>query len=255
MQPASAARSQTRPRLLEHTTDRLLLFYLIVVLVATTAVLIPHWNDTYQQPLRQWLIVNAVLTTLRTSGRIAMHVFPLDRWLMLRRLLAWIFRLLTFVSIAWFVMGIRFLSRERERGPVHKLASAIIGFELCVLGISIVLGVVIFLFALHPVLTGRHGQPAATEDDLKKLRVFRFGAEGGEVGMHEKDGGNDTEVSCSICLCDYQKDDLLRELPCKVGRHVFHADCIDEWLTQKLSCPICRDDPLAELRDPGEQRV
>lgn len=255
MQPASASRPQTRPTLLEHTTDRLLLFYLILVLVATTAVLIPYWNDEYEKPIRQWLIVNAVLTTMRTSGRIAMHIFPADRWHLLRRLLAWIFRLLTLVSIAWFITGIRFLTQERVKGPVYKLASAIIGFELCVLGISIVLGVVIFLFALHPVLTGRHGQPAATEEDLKKLRVFRFEVEGGGDTTGGKEVSNETEVSCSICLCDYQKDELLRELPCKVGRHVFHADCIDEWLTQKLSCPICRDDPLAELRDPGEQRV
>lgn len=154
------------------------------------------------------------------------------------------------MSLAWFIAGIRFLRREPEatRGLVHLLITVLISFELVVLCLSILLGIVIFLFALHPVLSGRQGAPAATEEDLSKLRVFKFGE--GEV----VENGNDTEMSCSICLCDYETDEVLRELPCAVGRHVFHADCVDEWLTQKLSCPICRDDPLrTEPAQQGQQ--
>lgn len=231
-----------RPALLSHTTDRILLLYLLAVLIATGLVLSLHWNEGYTQRLREWLLVNAALATVRTVGRVLMHAFPPDRWHTVRRGLVWMFRVLTVASLAWFIVGIRFLQlengKEVRNGPVHLLMTVIIAFELVVLGLSIILGVVIFLFALHPVLAARNGVPAATEEDLSKLRVFRFGED------VVAEGGNDTELACSICLCDYQTDDLLRELPCAVGRHVFHAECVDEWLTQKLSCPICRDDPL-----------
>ncbi|CAK85250.1 unnamed protein product (macronuclear) [Paramecium tetraurelia] len=47
---------------------------------------------------------------------------------------------------------------------------------------------------------------------------------------------------CSICLSEYGKDSVCRVTPCI---HVFHADCLLEWLkNQKInpSCPMCRDE-------------
>lgn len=42
-------------------------------------------------------------------------------------------------------------------------------------------------------------------------------------------------VECSIC---YENDNLIvRRLSCG---HEFHIDCIDEWLSKKKTCPICR---------------
>ena len=47
---------------------------------------------------------------------------------------------------------------------------------------------------------------------------------------------------CSICQEDCQisnKEDvsILRELIC---HHSFHIQCIDTWLSNNISCPICR---------------
>lgn len=53
---------------------------------------------------------------------------------------------------------------------------------------------------------------------------------------------NDTILSenCFICMENYNCSELKRELPfCK---HYFHKKCIDKWLKQKASCPICRDE-------------
>ena len=48
---------------------------------------------------------------------------------------------------------------------------------------------------------------------------------------------NDT---CPICLDDFEEKDLLRELPCF---HLYHPECIDEWLTRKAAnCPQCKFD-------------
>lgn len=56
-------------------------------------------------------------------------------------------------------------------------------------------------------------------------------------------GGPEHECSqvpcCSVCLCDAEDGDAMRTLPCM---HVYHADCIDKWLGEHSTCPICKHD-------------
>ncbi|CAG9331181.1 unnamed protein product [Blepharisma stoltei] len=40
---------------------------------------------------------------------------------------------------------------------------------------------------------------------------------------------------CAVCLQELEKDEIVRELPCK---HFFHKSCIDRWLKTKPSCPL-----------------
>ncbi|GLJ38126.1 hypothetical protein SUGI_0776190 [Cryptomeria japonica] len=47
---------------------------------------------------------------------------------------------------------------------------------------------------------------------------------------------------CSICLCEYGEEEMLRLMP--ECRHCFHSRCIDAWLRLHASCPICRTSPL-----------
>ncbi|KAI3957765.1 hypothetical protein MKX01_007596 [Papaver californicum] len=47
---------------------------------------------------------------------------------------------------------------------------------------------------------------------------------------------------CSICLADYNSTDVVRLLP-DCG-HLFHQKCVDQWLLQHPTCPICRASPL-----------
>ena len=42
---------------------------------------------------------------------------------------------------------------------------------------------------------------------------------------------------CSICLNNYQIDNSILQLECN---HIFHTNCINEWLNIKSSCPYCR---------------
>ena len=49
---------------------------------------------------------------------------------------------------------------------------------------------------------------------------------------------SDTCTICTICISDYSKGDMVHELPCK---HVFHAQCIEEWIKYKPECPLCKN--------------
>ncbi|KAL8445267.1 hypothetical protein Emag_005156 [Eimeria magna] len=40
---------------------------------------------------------------------------------------------------------------------------------------------------------------------------------------------------CSICLCEFQPEELIRTLPCG---HIFHSVCITRWFKSHASCPL-----------------
>ena len=44
---------------------------------------------------------------------------------------------------------------------------------------------------------------------------------------------------CTICQDVYKEREYSRKLKCG---HMFHKKCIDRWLKQNPSCPICRHD-------------
>uniref|UniRef100_A0A1A9VZV0 RING-type domain-containing protein n=1 Tax=Glossina brevipalpis TaxID=37001 RepID=A0A1A9VZV0_9MUSC len=50
-------------------------------------------------------------------------------------------------------------------------------------------------------------------------------------------GDNYFQTSCTICLNDFQANDFTRTLKCN---HKFHVICIDKWLKNNDTCPICR---------------
>lgn len=51
------------------------------------------------------------------------------------------------------------------------------------------------------------------------------------------DDRRDVKNSCSICIEGYQSGEEVSSLPCL---HIFHRDCINKWLRQCNSCPICK---------------
>ncbi|KAL6083089.1 hypothetical protein STEG23_032665 [Scotinomys teguina] len=55
---------------------------------------------------------------------------------------------------------------------------------------------------------------------------------------YEQDGV-DSELGkvCSVCISDYVAGNKLRQLPCL---HEFHIHCIDRWLSENCTCPVCR---------------
>ncbi|KAM0830467.1 hypothetical protein ACQ4PT_066187 [Festuca glaucescens] len=60
------------------------------------------------------------------------------------------------------------------------------------------------------------------------------------------------ELTCSICLEQVGVGDLLRSLPCL---HQFHVNCIDPWLRQQGTCPVCKRQVSDGWHGAGEVEV
>ncbi|KAJ6670638.1 TARGET OF ERK KINASE MPK-1 [Salix viminalis] len=48
---------------------------------------------------------------------------------------------------------------------------------------------------------------------------------------------SEDELTCTICLEQVNRGELVRSLPCL---HQFHTNCIDPWLRQQGTCPVCK---------------
>ncbi|KAJ5747497.1 uncharacterized protein N7511_009193 [Penicillium nucicola] len=99
-------------------------------------------------------------------------------------------------------------------------------------------------------LLGPAKPPVASEADVNSAGgLFRLVEYGGSLVAEALDGAGAIQISdgerCLICLSDYEVAEEVRELnKCK---HVFHKDCIDQWLTTgRNSCPLCRGQGVNE---------
>lgn len=95
---------------------------------------------------------------------------------------------------------------------------------------------------------GEQGNPAGgnqgrglSKECIARLPEIRYCLPVGEC--------NEDEPVCSICLSEFEKDDVLKRIP--ACNHEFHKSCIEQWLCQHTSCPMCRVEIGSE---PQEQR-
>nr|XP_023899094.1 E3 ubiquitin-protein ligase SDIR1-like isoform X4 [Quercus suber] len=99
--------------------------------------------------------------------------------------------------------------------------------------------------------------PSMSEEEINTLPVHKYRVAGSENSSRQQassssgpgetkqdfrkaDGsirGPDDELTCSICLEQVNMGELVRSLPCL---HQFHANCIDPWLRQQGTCPVCK---------------
>ncbi|XP_059191371.1 RING finger protein 44 isoform X2 [Centropristis striata] len=74
-------------------------------------------------------------------------------------------------------------------------------------------------------------QGAVMSKKLSQREIQRFPT---KTFQSANSAGN---TQCQICFCDYTDGEKLRMLPCF---HDYHVQCIDRWLKDNTTCPICR---------------
>lgn len=58
------------------------------------------------------------------------------------------------------------------------------------------------------------------------------------TSFYEQNEETKTSSSCSICLEHFRNGESLSTIgTCK---HIFHHDCLDQWIQRSTSCPYCR---------------
>jgi hypothetical protein len=73
---------------------------------------------------------------------------------------------------------------------------------------------------------------SASSTSLEKLKMREF-------GQKCPNGTNShSDITCPICM-EFLGENMLIKMNC---HHIFHSNCILNWLGQSNSCPVCRDE-------------
>ena len=57
--------------------------------------------------------------------------------------------------------------------------------------------------------------------------------------IQEEKNKNENNYKCLICLYEFKVGDKVSTLPCL---HIFHIDCLQNWIMRNTWCPICKAD-------------
>jgi hypothetical protein len=267
-EPSRSARRGRRLLRLLHANDPLVAFYCSCLVnlpqIIAVIVVFAYFNEnrvcsvTARRQWRAWGIVHALRLTAGTlvsagRARLAATAGPPpepEGRRRLRALAANARNSLDALALIWFVVGNMWLlgsvpsttssgvCHDAGRSPVYvtDVAMLVIQYaQICLPCLFAVAMVPVFCFCLPCVIRllaalhdPQHGR-GATRRDLDKLPTCPFSA--------DLDLLKGEEPCCPVCICDYEENDRLRVLPCS---HVFHADCVDQWLAVNATCPLCR---------------
>ena len=87
-----------------------------------------------------------------------------------------------------------------------------------------------------------------TASQIHRLKVFPFRS----AETEQAKPGQWHQHECSVCMEALEEGDVCAELPCG---HVFHRECVTEWLARRPSCPICREDTGEALNARARTRT
>ncbi|XP_059438017.1 RING-H2 finger protein ATL74-like [Corylus avellana] len=111
---------------------------------------------------------------------------------------------------------------------------------------------------LSPPPQDTHTTASFPGDVLASLPILIYGGSFSPSSSSSKSSTTSSsplgsETNCAICLGEFLHGEEVRVLPrCK---HMYHKDCIDQWLVlRSLHCPICRDRTIELDVEPTRTR-
>jgi hypothetical protein len=116
-------------------------------------------------------------------------------------------------------------------GPARELRSAVLSFAGTAVLTLAIRGTVIAMFcitAFDPQTLLDARKRGLSKWNVDKLPTLVF-----------SDSSDASTYECPICLCPFERGEMLMCLPCD-SRHSFHAECIRDWLLRQNACPLCQ---------------
>ena len=85
------------------------------------------------------------------------------------------------------------------------------------------------------------------DDDFNKIKINPFKEDDAKEILRyiptsviqEEKNKNDNNYKCLICLYEFKIGDKVCTLPCL---HIFHTECLKDWIMRNTWCPICKMD-------------
>jgi len=162
----------------------------------------------------------------------------------LEPLYVWLFRRLSLTAVlVWPIIGGVMLLLTNECSESLKGAVlAIVVYYAVVAVVTVVIPGCFLSVMLILVRRGLVRMPrpatAAPEELADNLPKVTF-----DPNLFIKDSDvSPYPAECCICCEDFDQQQTISKTPCPSGNHVFHTDCLKNWLQLQHTCPLCRHD-------------
>lgn len=225
--------------ILVHNIETSKKIFSVVVLLATIEIIvityftIEHWNDDCDQPFNYIIACNLILECLATIHYIMNFFSRINEDEMLKYLSDKCKRWIMLFDLVLFIVQIVYMNKS---DTCSNVLYTIMLYELILKCIKYTLPILMLVLicccspclVLLIYMSGHFGNTGAPQEIVNELELLKY------------EDTDKTIDECGICISKYENTDKLRKLPCK---HLFHKDCVDNWLVNfNKTCPFCRAD-------------
>jgi len=155
-----------------------------------------------------------------------------------------LFRRLTLISVFLgpIVGGTKLAMTRESNAPLKSAVMAIVIYYVVVAFVAVVipgcfLSVMLVLVRRGLVRMPRPATAAPEElaENLPKVAYDpQFFIKGSDASPFP--------VECCICCDEFEERQTISQTPCPARNHVFHTECLTNWLQLQHTCPLCRHD-------------
>ncbi|WUR02449.1 E3 ubiquitin-protein ligase RNF13 [Vairimorpha necatrix] len=193
----------------------------IIKIVSISTVLFLKRNEPCKQPLKAFLGVFLVITIIRSiiflsKNRSFFNIQIISDYRD-NPDLALFSNFIEALVLFWYLIGFHWLQECTNCSNTNRVL-----YYMTALFITI--GIAMFVLPLMAIIA----LLLLKECVKPKLKVVKF---------NDQADLPDESCTCTICFEQYEIGNEVKFLPCS---HHFHCTCVDEWLSLKESCPLCK---------------